>query len=116
MIKKIAAFSVALGLYTTAFADEIPPASTTETTSPKDAKHSGRVTPSCDPIEAACKSAGFVAGDWKVKNGLWANCVSPIIRGKPVAKVAVDPSWNLTGCKTELDAAKAKKEAKKMAK
>jgi len=35
----------------------------------------------CKQIVAACKSAGFVQGDYKQGFGLWADCVDPIIRG-----------------------------------
>jgi hypothetical protein len=35
----------------------------------------------CQQIVAACKSSGFVAGDFRQGFGLWADCVDPIVRG-----------------------------------
>ena len=35
----------------------------------------------CDQIKAACKSAGFVEGDYKLGYGLWVDCIDPIMRG-----------------------------------
>jgi len=35
----------------------------------------------CDEIFRACKSAGFIVGDYKEGNGLWGDCVVPIMRG-----------------------------------
>jgi hypothetical protein len=35
----------------------------------------------CEQIAEACKSAGFIAGDYKTGNGLWVDCVDPIMRG-----------------------------------
>jgi hypothetical protein len=34
----------------------------------------------CEQIVAACKQAGFIEGDYKHGNGLYADCVGPIIR------------------------------------
>ena len=36
----------------------------------------------CDQIKAACKSAGFVEGDYKQGYGLWVDCIDPIMQGK----------------------------------
>src|SRR5271154_1581183 len=36
----------------------------------------------CKRIEAACQSAGFVAGQFKKGFGLWRDCVDPIVQGK----------------------------------
>ncbi|HUJ27754.1 MAG TPA: hypothetical protein VLW85_17135 [Myxococcales bacterium] len=36
----------------------------------------------CKQIAEACKSAGFTKGDWKKGDGLWKDCVDPIIQGK----------------------------------
>jgi len=36
----------------------------------------------CDQIKAACKSAGFVQGDYKQGYGLWVDCIDPIMQGK----------------------------------
>lgn len=35
----------------------------------------------CLKIAEACKAAGFVKGDWKKGDGLWKDCVDPIIQG-----------------------------------
>ncbi len=35
----------------------------------------------CKQIVEACKSAGFVSGDYKQGYGLWVDCVHPILRG-----------------------------------
>jgi hypothetical protein len=35
----------------------------------------------CEQIVAACKSAGFVAGQVKEGSGLWVDCVGPLVRG-----------------------------------
>jgi hypothetical protein len=52
----------------------------------------------CEEIESACKSAGFVQGDAKQGNGLWVDCVDPIMQGakqpakatKPLPSVSAD--------------------------
>jgi len=36
----------------------------------------------CDQIKAACKSAGFVEGDYKLGYGLWVDCIDAIMQGK----------------------------------
>jgi len=44
----------------------------------------------CEQVVQACKSAGFIAGDYKTGNGLWVDCVRPIMRGTgqpPKAKI-----------------------------
>jgi hypothetical protein len=37
----------------------------------------------CAEIVAACKSAGFIEGDYKTGNGLHVDCIDPIVRGTP---------------------------------
>jgi hypothetical protein len=37
----------------------------------------------CQEVVAACKSAGFILGDFKTGNGLEVDCVWPIMRGTP---------------------------------
>jgi hypothetical protein len=37
--------------------------------------------PPCAQIIAACRSAGFVAGDYRQGYGLWADCINPIMHG-----------------------------------
>jgi hypothetical protein len=39
----------------------------------------------CNQIADACKKAGFVKGDWKKGDGLWRDCVDPIMQGKTSA-------------------------------
>jgi hypothetical protein len=36
----------------------------------------------CKQIEQACKNAGFIQGDWKKGDGLWRDCVDPIMQGQ----------------------------------
>ncbi len=35
----------------------------------------------CKQIADACTAAGFIKGDWKKGDGLWRDCVDPIIQG-----------------------------------
>jgi hypothetical protein len=35
----------------------------------------------CKQIAKACKDAGFIQGDWKKGDGLWRDCVDPLIQG-----------------------------------
>jgi hypothetical protein len=35
----------------------------------------------CEQIVAACKSAGFIDGDYRTGNGLHVDCIDPIMRG-----------------------------------
>lgn len=37
--------------------------------------------PSCQKIVKECKKLGFVQGDWKTDNGLWKDCVDPVVQG-----------------------------------
>jgi hypothetical protein len=41
----------------------------------------------CNQVESACKSAGFVDGA-KEGNGLWSDCIEPVMQGHPVSKGA----------------------------
>lgn len=43
----------------------------------------------CKTVETACLGAGFKAGEWKSKNGLWANCVSKLAHGKDAGSLKV---------------------------
>jgi len=45
----------------------------------------------CKEIAATCKAAGFTPGDWKKGDGLWYDCVDPIIQGKTVVPGATKP-------------------------
>lgn len=35
----------------------------------------------CKQIAEICKNAGFIPGDWKKGDGLWRDCVDPIMQG-----------------------------------
>jgi hypothetical protein len=45
----------------------------------------------CEEIVAACKSAGFIEGDYKTGNGLHVDCIDPIMRGGPQPPIAKIP-------------------------
>jgi hypothetical protein len=45
----------------------------------------------CKEIANACRSAGFIKGDWKKGDGLWRDCVDPIIQGQASAPGATKP-------------------------
>lgn len=60
----------------------------------------------CKKIVEACKGAGFIQGDWKKGDGLWRDCVDPIIQGattvpgatKSLPKVSAD---DIAACKAK---------------
>lgn len=60
----------------------------------------------CKEIAVACQAAGFSKGDWRKGDGLWRDCVNPIIQGatnapgisKPLPKV--DPGV-VAACKAK---------------
>jgi hypothetical protein len=60
----------------------------------------------CQEIAQACQSAGFKAGDWKNGDGLWRDCVDPIVQGVtqvPNGKIplpSVDPKV-VAACKAK---------------
>ncbi len=35
----------------------------------------------CMKIAEVCQAAGFTKGDWKKGDGLWRDCVDPIVQG-----------------------------------
>jgi hypothetical protein len=41
----------------------------------------GRPSAACEQIAQACKSAGFIFGDYREGNGLWVDCLTPIMNG-----------------------------------
>lgn len=44
----------------------------------------------CEQIVAACRSAGFIEGDFRTGNGLHIDCINPIMQGEsqpPKAKI-----------------------------
>ena len=45
----------------------------------------------CKAIEQACKNAGFIQGDWKKGDGLWRDCVDPIMQGQTNVPGATKP-------------------------
>jgi hypothetical protein len=45
----------------------------------------------CQQIAEACRSAGFIKGDWKKGDGLWRDCVNPIVQGKTSVPGATKP-------------------------
>lgn len=45
----------------------------------------------CKDLEQACKSAGFAPGDWKKGDGLWRDCVNPIMQGQTNVPGATKP-------------------------
>ena len=45
----------------------------------------------CAQIEQACQGAGFVKGAWKQGDGLWRDCVDPIIQGQTTVQGATRP-------------------------
>ncbi len=42
----------------------------------------GKAPGPCKQIAEACEHAGFVKGDWKKGDGLWRDCVNPIVQGQ----------------------------------
>jgi hypothetical protein len=47
--------------------------------------------PACIEVMASCEQAGFVRGDAKAGNGLFIDCVIPIVRGTPQRPRASKP-------------------------
>jgi hypothetical protein len=45
----------------------------------------------CKAVEQACKNAGFIQGDWKKGDGLWRDCVDPIMQGQTNVPGATKP-------------------------
>jgi hypothetical protein len=45
----------------------------------------------CDEITTACKGAGFIEGDAKKGDGLWVDCVDPIMQGAKQPAKATKP-------------------------
>jgi len=53
--------------------------------------HSAPRQPACVEIMAVCEQAGFVRGDAKAGDGLFVDCVVPILRGTPQRRRASKP-------------------------
>ncbi len=45
----------------------------------------------CKAVEQACRNAGFIQGDWKKGDGLWRDCVDPIMQGTTNVPGATKP-------------------------
>jgi serine/threonine protein kinase len=37
--------------------------------------------PGCQKIVAECKKLGYIMGEWKQDNGLWKDCLGPVVKG-----------------------------------
>ena len=51
----------------------------------------------CNQIAEACRQAGFIKGDWKKGDGLWRDCVNPIVQGKTSVPGATKPLPSVDG-------------------
>jgi len=71
---------------TPAFADQ-PPANPAKPASSTGQKPQG----ACETIEAACRGAGFVEGDYQKGYGLWKDCIDPIMQGAKQPAKAIKP-------------------------
>ena len=54
-------------------------------------KSDQRAPNECKQIAEACRQAGFIKGDWKKGDGLWRDCVNPIVQGKTSVPGATKP-------------------------
>jgi serine/threonine protein kinase len=43
--------------------------------------HSFSRNPGCQKIVAECKKLGYIVGEWKQDNGLWKDCLDPVVKG-----------------------------------
>jgi len=70
----------------------------------KAAQNAAESNPACQRIVEECKKLGFIVGEWKEDNGLWADCFYPVINGKNSTRkgrpinVPVSPS-DLQSCR-----------------
>lgn len=51
----------------------------------------------CKQIAAICRNAGFIPGDWKKGDGLWRDCVDPIVQGVTSVPGATKPLPTVDG-------------------
>src|SRR3954465_2079967 len=51
----------------------------------------------CKQIAEICHNAGFIKGDWKKGDGLWRDCVDPIMQGKTSVPGATKPLPSIDG-------------------
>ncbi len=96
MLRTLAILAAALSLTgSAAMLADTPSAPTAAATADapdaSDAQSTDKAPGPCKQIVEACKSAGFVAGEHKQGSGLWADCVSPIMRGAPQPAKADKP-------------------------
>ncbi len=54
----------------------------------------------CHSLKQACENAGFVKGGYKQGNGLYKDCLKPIMQGQTVKGVTVNPS-DVAACKAK---------------
>jgi hypothetical protein len=54
-------------------------------------QHQGHAPGPCQQIAKACKDAGFIPGDWKKGDGLWRDCVDPVVQGQTNVPGATKP-------------------------
>ncbi len=57
----------------------------------------------CIRLESDCKLAGYKKDDHKEKNGLYKDCMEPLMDGKMPARVKVSPA-DVAACKAKRDA------------
>lgn len=67
----------------------------------------------CKQVADACAAAGFVVGGVKEGKGMYAQCVGPLVSGKPAKKPAAIPLPNvpadvLAACRQKQEARKEK--------
>lgn len=43
--------------------------------------HPGKGNAACQRIVSECERLGFVQGEWRKDNGLWRDCVDPVVKG-----------------------------------
>jgi len=68
--------------------------------------HTKDVSTPCENIIEICKAAGFIQGNAKKGDGLWKDCVVPVIQGKRSPPQATKPlpivdSATIAACKAK---------------
>ena len=61
----------------------------------------------CLKIEQACQAAGFMPGGAKEGKGIIVDCVKPLLAGKSVVGVTIEPA-TLQACQDNFKASRAK--------
>lgn len=41
----------------------------------------------CQDIKKICETAGFIVGEVAIKNGVWANCYTPLKKGHSIRSI-----------------------------